>query len=178
MIKICSMALAVLALLAGCESMSVQECKVADWQRVGFNDGASGESERRLAAYTEDCGEAGVKPDVQAYRRGWDSGIQRFCTAANGWREGVQGHSGKNGVCQAQPGFEAFTRYLEAGLQVYRTSEQMRQNDYETNRLQKRLEAGGTDDEKKRIREALRDLDRQQFHLRSMLAQQQMLAPR
>ena len=177
MIKICSFVLAVLVLLAGCESMSKQECQVADWQRVGFKDGASGESERRLAAYTEDCGEAGVKPDAQAYRRGWDSGIQRFCTAANGWREGVQGHSGKNAVCQAQPGYEPFTRYLDAGLQVYRTSEQMRQNDMETNRLQKRLEGSGTDEEKKRIRETLRDLDRQQFYLRATLAQQQMLAP-
>ena len=178
MAKIYSVLLAVLVLLAGCESMSKQECKVADWQRVGFNDGASGQSERRLAAYAEDCGEAGVTPDAQAYRRGWDGGILRFCTAANGWREGVQGHSGKGAVCQAQPGFEPFTRYLDAGLQVYRTSEQMRQNDYETARLQKRLEAGGTDDEKKRIREALRDLDRQQFYLRNTLAQQQMLAPR
>jgi hypothetical protein len=178
MIKICSLALAVLVLLAGCESMSKQECQVADWQRVGFNDGASGQSERRLAAYTEDCGEAGVRPDAQAYRRGWDSGILRFCTAANGWREGMQGHSGKNAVCQAQSGYEAFSRYLEAGLQVYRTSEQIRQNDYEINRLQKRLEGSGTDEEKKRIRETLRDLDRQQFYLRSTLAQQQMLAPR
>lgn len=169
--------LAVLVLLAGCESMSKQECQVADWQRVGFKDGASGDSERRLAAYTEDCGEAGIKPDAQAYRRGWDSGIQRFCTAANGWREGIQGHSGKNAVCQAQPGYEAFSRYLDAGLMVYRTSEQMRQNDYEINRLQKRLEAGGSDEEKKRIRESLRDLDRQQFYLRATLAQQQMLAP-
>ncbi len=177
MLKTYSLLLALLVLLAGCESMSKEECRVADWQRVGFKDGASGESERRLAAYTEDCGEAGVQPDAQAYRRGWDSGIQRFCTAANGWREGVQGHSGKNAVCQAQPGYEAFTRYLDAGLQVYRTSEQMRQNDHEINRLQKRLEAGGSDDEKKRIREALRDLDRQQFYLRATLAQQQMLAP-
>ena len=177
MIKICTFALATMVLLAGCESMSKQECQVADWQRVGFNDGAGGQSEGRLAAYTEDCGEAGVKPDAQAYRRGWDSGILRFCTAANGWREGVQGHSGKNAVCQAQPGYEAFTRYLDAGMQVYRTSEQLRQNDYEINRLQKRLEASNVDEEKKRIRESLRDLDRQQFHLRNLMMQQQMLAP-
>lgn len=177
MVKIYYLLLAVLVLLSGCESMSKEECKVADWQRVGFNDGASGQSERRIAAYTEDCGEAGVTPDARAYRRGWDSGIQRFCTAPNGWREGVQGHSGKNSVCLAQAGYETFTRYLEAGLQVYRTSEQMRQNDAEINRLQKKLETGGTDEEKKRIRESLRDLDRQQYYLRNTLAQQQMLAP-
>ncbi len=177
MIKTCSFALLVMALLAGCESMSVEQCKVADWQRVGFNDGARGDTERRLAAYTEDCGEAGVKPDAQAYRRGWDSGIQHFCTAANGWREGVQGHSSKNAVCQGQPGYMAFTRYQEAGLQVHHTMQQMRRNDQEINRLQKRLEGDATDEEKKRIREAQRELDRQQFYLRTQLAQQQMRAP-
>jgi len=172
-----SLLLLAVALLAGCESMSEQECKVADWQRVGFNDGASGDSERRLAAYAEDCGKTGVTPDAQAYRRGWDSGIQRFCTAANGWRAGTQGNSGKNTVCQGQAGYEAFSRYLDAGLQVYRTNEQMRQNDQETHRLQKRLEAAATDDEKKRIRESLRDLDRRQFYLRNQLVKQQLLAP-
>jgi hypothetical protein len=165
------------SLLAGCESMSVQECKVADWQRVGYNDGASGTSESRLAAYTEDCAEAGVTPRAQDYRRGWDVGIQHFCTAANGWREGVQGHAGKDAVCQGQTGYAAFARYLDAGLQVHRTSEQMRRNDQETSSLQKRLEGAGTDEEKKRWRDALRDLDRQQFHLRNLLVQQQMLSP-
>ncbi len=177
MITKLSLMLVAVALLAGCESMSEQQCKVADWQRVGFNDGASGDSERRLADYTEDCGKTGITPDAQAYRRGWDSGIQRFCTAANGWRAGLQGNSGKNGVCQGQAGYDAFSRYLDAGLQVYRTNEQMRQNDQEINRLQKRLEAAATDEEKKRIRESMRDLDRRQFYLRNRLVQQQLLAP-
>jgi len=61
--------------------------------------------------------------------------------------------------------------------QVHRTREQMRQNDAETNRLQKQLEGSGTDEEKKRIRETLRELDRRQFSLRDALAQQLMLAP-
>ena len=87
-------------MLAGCESMTVSECKVADWGRVGYADGAAGVAQTRLAAYAEDCGKAGIVPHANAYRQGWDSGIQRFCTAANGWREGTLGHSGKESVCQ------------------------------------------------------------------------------
>ena len=42
-------------LLASCESKSVSECKVADWGRVGYPDGAAGVGQSRLAAYAEDC---------------------------------------------------------------------------------------------------------------------------
>jgi len=164
-------------LLAGCESMSVSECKVADWGRVGFADGTRGESDRRIAAYTEDCGKAGIVPNAQLYRYGWDQGIVQFCTPANGWREGIQGNSGKASVCQGQAGFAGFSRYLDAGLQVHRTNEQMQRNARESERLQRRLEESKSDEEKKNLRSELRQIDREQFHLRNQLTQQQMQGP-
>ncbi|MBK7006416.1 MAG: DUF2799 domain-containing protein [Burkholderiales bacterium] len=172
-----AMTLAVVTLLAGCASMSESECRVADWGRVGFADGARGDSESRLAAYTEDCGKIGITPNATAYRQGWDTGIVQFCTPANGWQEGQRGHSGKLASCQGQPGYELFARYLDAGMQVYRTAEEMERNDREVNRLQKRLEESAKDDEKRKLRDELRHLDHQQFHLRNRLAQQQMLGP-
>ena len=144
--------------LSGCKSMSESECKVADWGRVGLGDGARGEHERRIAAYTEDCGKIGVVPNAQAYRQGWDAGIKQFCTTTNGWREGLEGHANKEQVCVGQAGFEGFARYLNAGLQVYRTQEQMRENTQEINRLQKKLESAANDDEKRQIRHRLQDL--------------------
>lgn len=163
--------------LSGCESMSVSECKVADWERVGRSDGARGDSDRRIVDYTEDCGKAGVTPNAAAYRRGWDVGILQFCTASNGWREGAAGHSSKAAVCLGQPGHAVFARYLDAGLQVYHTQQAMQRNDSETARLQKLLETSKNDDEKKRAREELRRIDRDQFRLRERLAQQQTAAP-
>ena len=165
------------AALAGCESMSVSECQVADWGRVGLADGSRGESESRLSAYTEDCGKSGIRPNAKAYRQGWDVGIARFCTATNGWREGTQGHSGKEAVCRGQSGFNEFSHFLNAGLHVYRTNEQMRHNTQETNQLQNRLEKPGSDDEKRRIRSQLREIDYEQSRLRSQLSRQQMAAP-
>lgn len=164
-------------LLAGCESMSVSECKVADWGRVGFGDGSRGVAESRLAAYTEDCGKAGILPNPTAYRQGWDAGIVHFCTAANGWREGLQGNSSKASVCQGQAGYAAFSHYLDAGLQVHRTNELLRQNTDKINRLQKRLEESKSDEEKRRLRDELHDIDHAQYRLRSLLGQQQMMAP-
>lgn len=164
-------------LLAGCASMSESECRVADWGRVGLNDGARGEPERKLAAYTEDCGKTGVVPNARAYRQGWDAGIKRFCTAANGWQEGQLGHADKAQVCAGQPGGEAFVRYLNAGLQLHQTQERMRQNTQESNRLQQKLESAASADERRRIRRTLQDIDQEQFHLRNLIGQQQMLAP-
>lgn len=169
--------LLVVVALTGCESMSVSECKVADWYRVGLTDGARGESDRHIADYTEDCGKVGILPDALRYRQGWDTGIVQFCTAANGWREGVLGHGGKSSVCLGQLGYPAFSRYFDAGMQVYRTQEQMQRNNQESRRLQARLEASKNDDERKSLRDDLRRLDRDQFYLRSQLTQQQMLGP-
>ena len=164
-------------LLSGCESMSVSECKVADWSRVGYVDGAAGTPSNRLVDYIEDCGKAGVTPVAAAYRQGWDVGIQRYCTAANGWREGTLGRSGKEAVCVGQAGFDGFARYLDAGLKVYRAQEQLQRNNNEVARLQKELETATKDEDKKRLREALKDLDRSQFYLRGTLTQLQSAAP-
>ena len=163
--------------LAGCESMSVSECKVADWARVGYTDGSAGTAQGRLADYAEDCGKTGITPDRRAYRQGWDAGIQTYCTPLNGWREGTKGRSGKDAVCQGQMGYAGFARYLDAGLQVYRTEEHMRRNDQETDRLQKQLDTATKDDDKKRLREELRSVDYSQRRLRDLLVQQQTMAP-
>ncbi len=157
--------------------MTESECRVADWKRVGLSDGGSGVPEGRLASYAEDCGKIGVEPDATAYRQGWDQGIAQYCTAANGWRAGLEGQSGKAAVCQGQPAFDSFSRYLQAGLQVYETQSRMSRNDDEARRLQRKLEEAKTDEDKRRVREQLRSIDREQFYLRSTLQLQRLSAP-
>lgn len=173
----CAVLILVALALAGCESMSVSECKVADWGRVGFADGSRGESDRRIADYSEDCGKAGIVPNAQAYRYGWDQGIVNFCTPANGWREGLQGNSGKASVCLGQAGFAGFASFLEAGLQVHYTQSLMQRNARESEHLQKRLEDSKSDEEKKHLRNDLRHIDREQSRLRSQLIYQQLMGP-
>lgn len=171
--------LLVFALLAlsGCASMSESECKVADWGRVGRDDGARGESDQRIAAYTEDCGKIGIRPNAAAYRQGWDVGILSFCTAPSGWREGVAGNSSKANRCRGRPGEQAFTRYFDLGMQVHDTSERMRRNDAESKRLESDLRKSTNDDEKRRLRERLRSIDRDQSMLRNELARRESWAP-
>ena len=89
----------------------------------------------------------------------------------------MQGNSGKASVCQGQAGFAGFSHYLDLGMQVHRMQELLHRNAQESSRLQARLEASKSDEEKKNLREDLRHLDREHFRLRRLLIQQQMLSP-
>ena len=171
------LALALLLPLLGCETMSDSECQVADWSRVGFTDGALGESERRLADYTKDCAKVAIVPNAVDYRKGWDDGIKRFCTAASGWRAGLDGRSDKASVCVGQSGYEEFARNLNAGMQVYRTQQYLNLNNREIDSLQRKLDIAATDEDRRLIRERMHSIDREQYRLRALMGQQQWLAP-
>lgn len=167
--------------LSGCESMSPSECKMADWHRRGYADGQRGENQNRIADYAEDCGKIGVQPNPMEYRRGWDSGIVQFCTPQNGWNQGLQGSSYKENACQGQAGNPQYSYYFKIGMDAYRTKGQIEKNNHEINRLQKRLDSvkpdAKADEERRKIREEMRYLDREQYKLRDLLAQQQRYAP-
>jgi len=166
-----------LLVLSGCAAMTETQCQVADWQRVGFADAANGLPENRLADYHRDCAKVGIEPDARAYRQGWDAGIVRFCTPANGWREGTQGHFQVDAVCRSQAGYARFSHYLQAGLELHRTNEKLRANYREIRHLQALLDAATNDDDKKRLRLELQTLDWEQSRLRSLVNQQRLLGP-
>jgi hypothetical protein len=167
----------VMALLAGCASMSESECRVADWGRVGLADGAGGVPQGRLASYVEDCGKIGVQPVADAYTQGWNAGITHFCTPINGWRAGLAGDSFRAQVCLGQPGYEGFAHYLGAGLRVYEIQSRLNHNEGELRRLQHALGEVKTDGERQRIRSLMHRIDGDQFHLRSMLGLQRLNGP-
>ncbi|MEF1338715.1 DUF2799 domain-containing protein, partial [Vibrio rotiferianus] len=66
--------LALLTLLSGCTSMSPDECKTANWYKVGYQDGREGDNPSIINSYTEDCSEAGVTPDRKEWQEGFDKG--------------------------------------------------------------------------------------------------------
>ncbi len=169
----------VLALgMAGCASMSEEQCKVADWHRVGLNDGAAGESPNRIGTYAEDCAKAGVRPNADAWRAGYYVGLPSFCTAQGGWRAGTAGASDKGGRCTGLPGDAVFRRYFSAGLEVHRTEQRLKQSTDESRRLEREIGRSRDDAQVRSLRARLRDLDREQAYLRGVLVGQQSAAPR
>jgi len=85
-------------LLAGCATLSKQECLVGDWQAIGYNDGVAGHYSDRLASHSKACAKANVTPNYQAWERGRKLGLQQYCTINNAYNIGRRGRQ-LNTVC-------------------------------------------------------------------------------
>ncbi|WP_226643100.1 DUF2799 domain-containing protein [Microbulbifer variabilis] len=87
-------------LSAGCATMSEDECHMADWQALGYEDGAEGRELSYMGKRRESCAKYGVQLNASTYRIGRDEGLELFCTELRGFSEG---RSGENyaGVCPA-----------------------------------------------------------------------------
>lgn len=90
---------AALAALAGCATMSEDECASADWRAVGVRDGSRGETlvmgERRASA----CARHGFAMHWEDYEAGRQEGLAVYCVPANGFALGDAGRS-YDGVCR------------------------------------------------------------------------------
>lgn len=132
-------ALLALAALPGCASMSRDECIVADWYTVGFEDGSRGSSADRIGQHRQACAEHGVAPDLQAYQSGRAAGLSEFCRPATGFRLG-SGGSSYAGVCPD----ELETTFLHAyqdGRHLYQLQSQVKAVDSQIHGKQKEIEA-------------------------------------
>ena len=93
--------------LASCQSMSKEECAIADWRVIGEQDGAAGYSPQdRFARHVKACAKAGVAANQTVWYQGYQQGLPRYCTPLNGLSVGSQGKAYGN-VCPAN---------LEAGF--------------------------------------------------------------
>ncbi|MCP5380813.1 MAG: DUF2799 domain-containing protein [Kordiimonadaceae bacterium] len=85
--------------LGGCSKMmNKNQCVVADWRTIGYEDGNMGRSEQWLSKRREICAEYGVSPDLDAYLYGRNEGLQNFCQPRRGFDLGNRGIRYEN-VC-------------------------------------------------------------------------------
>jgi len=92
--------LAILVVLHGCATLNKDECMLADWRLIGYQDGVAGKSAAEIGGYREDCAKHAVVPDLDAYRAGREEGLQQYCKVDNGYRLGTAGR-GLAAVCPA-----------------------------------------------------------------------------
>ena len=169
-------AIALAAVLGGCASMSEDACRVADWGRIGYQDGAQGYTDERLAEHAKACGKIGIWPDTQQWRTGWDNGVHTYCTPQVGWNEGMTGR-GYNGVCRGR-GEEAFLSAYQPASEIHRLNSRIEHNNSELRRLQGLLSSAPNDEVRHKIRDRMRSLDDDQRHLRGSMSLLQLRAPR
>lgn len=149
--------LALAATLAGCASMSEQECLTADWYARGVQDGRNGYARNYVEDHREACAKVGVVPDVTAYSRGHAVGIRDYCTPENGARIGRRGEYYRNS-CPAD--LEAgFLQRYRAAHRVYEAEQRVNQLDSDIRRKERELGDERNEDRRRRLRREIDDLD-------------------
>lgn len=168
-------ALLVATLLSGCDTMTPDECKSANWHDVGMRDGLAGRTMSVLDGHAKSCAKAGTSVDSASYVVGRQRGLQDFCRIENAAPLGLNGGA-YAGVCPASLDVE-FRRRHQAGYAVYTLRSQISGLDSRGERLQRRLRdadkdeskqlaATDKDDERKRIR---REFDERRRDVRNEL---------
>jgi len=99
--------LGALGLLGGCETMSAEECALADWRALGFDDAAQSGA-YRFNERAQSCAEKGYSADIGAYQTGFANGMVAFCQPARAFAFASDGGT-FSGVCPAElePDFRA-----------------------------------------------------------------------
>ena len=89
-----------LIILTACASLSKDECRTADWQMIGYEDGSRGRLLNTIGNHRKACAKVGVTPDMAAYEAGHQKGVRTYCTSDQGFKLGVGGGL-YNGICGA-----------------------------------------------------------------------------
>ena len=89
-LKVIGAALATLV-LSGCASMSSDECMTADWNAVGYEDGARGYTTERFSNHRKACANHGVTPSFADYQAGREKGLEEYCQPGRGFSVGSSG---------------------------------------------------------------------------------------
>ena len=105
------------ALLAGCAGMSEDECLTANWETVGYIDGAEGRTGNYINRHRESCAKHGVSPNLAQYLKGREDGLMSYCEPVNAYRVGKRGRD-YLGVCPPR-GEDLFLAAYNDGRELY-----------------------------------------------------------
>lgn len=115
-----SFTLAALVAITACGSLDTniasKECGTASWRSFGFEDGVRGLENKSFSTRHDACATDGKEIHRTRYMAGYADGIARFCTAENGYNQGVTGYV-YSGICPISAE-EGFVKALKSGHQA------------------------------------------------------------
>lgn len=79
--------------LAGCGTLSKDECRTANWHSLGYEDALKGLGAERMGEHRQACAKHGITLDGENYRLGHNEGAREFCRPRNGFQWGLHGNS-------------------------------------------------------------------------------------
>lgn len=183
------LALVAAATLSSCATMTPDECRLANWHEIGTRDGVEGKTLAKFTARKESCAEANVAVNAGAYMAGREIGLKSFCRLESAAPLGASGNS-YEGVCPPLLDGE-FRRRFQIGRAVFERRNEVARIDDRIGSQEKKLRESDHDEDKAlkdarrdeerkhirrdfddrrdRIRDDLRDLDRQSHRARDNL---------
>lgn len=163
-------------LVAGCESMSEDQCRRADWLQRGERDGQQGQPLDRIDAHREACAKAGVIPDAVRWEQGWRRGVVSYCTPRSAWHEGARNQS-YQGACR-ELDEATFLRWHRLGTDVHKARSQRDAIQRDIDRAEAQLKKAEKEDERKQLRDRIRNLDQDKARVRRLIETLELGAPR
>ena len=123
MVRIPISILSVLAIgLAGCATLSTDECSTGDWHKIGVQDGNDGRTLDRFVQHAKACKLDRSDASRALYVSGREKGLTKYCTTVRGYREGALGQT-YNGVCAGGSAAQ-FMKGYELGQRIYKAESQ------------------------------------------------------
>jgi hypothetical protein len=124
--------------LAGCATMSGDECATSDWTAVGYEDGSRGYTSGHFSKHRKACAKHGITPDFQAYQQGRSQGLVEFCQPGRGFNLGANGRQ-YNGVCSVELEADFLDAY-RVGQQLYTLRYNVKSANSQINNKKQKLE--------------------------------------
>jgi len=159
-------------LVAGCATLSQEECLRGDWYFIGRWDADRGYSDNRLGEHRKACEDYRVSVDAAAYEKGYQAGLQVFCTPARGYEYGRNGQNYQN-TCP--PALEpAFLNQYRWGYELYSIEAEKAKKKTELSNIESQISSvknelrkdkfedkDKNEDERRRLKDQLRTLKAQ-----------------
>lgn len=125
-------------MLSGCAVMSKSDCLEGNWHRQGYKVGMEGEIdvEAEFAKREELCKKHGEFADFDAFKSGYEEGIEVYCDVPNAVKLGSRGVADvlDNGVCPMID-YPAFKQAYAAGHKLYKLNREVFEAQRELDRL-------------------------------------------
>lgn len=132
----CTGGAVLLLLLSGCATLNKEECFSADWQMIGYEDGARGHKISRIGLHRQACSKHGVSPDFDLYELGHQQGLKEWCTSRNAYKLGLSG-ARYNGVCMDMSE-SAFLSAYNQGREVFLYQKEVKRQEDELRNMMTR----------------------------------------
>jgi hypothetical protein len=123
-------------LLAGCSSLSEEECRTMSWYNLGYQDGSEGKTRQQAREYVSTCGEYGLRVDEAEWQRGYAKGLELYCIPELAYSKGQEGQEYR-GVC---PNDASFLTQYQRGYQEYQLAVRLREISDELDRTERAID--------------------------------------